>query len=280
MNPLRYDFFGFMKPRTLYNRANIVYNKKIIPRDIKAVREWSKQRRRWRKMSGYDPADFDPNFTSFLSTEKIKKMLNTLNEIANSHRFSREKIPDEEKKEYIKKCKEYSLFKSNQWRKIFNHYRQNMNSETEMLYSCTSLPATLCEEIFDYENSENVGPKLDDNINKYYDPKIFIPSPYEKPRFEKEIKKDSYLPNGVPRGFRRARESYVKYFEYSDDKEYLEYHSSFLYANQYLDILPDEMYVSLRASYNLNKFEKIKNENFDSGKILEIDFDNKNKPNF
>lgn len=38
-------------------------------------------------------------------------MFQTLADYANDHRLERKKMTDEEKEEYIKKCKEYSYYK-------------------------------------------------------------------------------------------------------------------------------------------------------------------------
>ncbi len=154
MNPVKKILVNFKTPRGIYEPSSVVYHRKQNPSTQK---EDNRMKRRLKKINRYDDEETGEPPIESLSSNKAKLIFKMLTEFHNNHRLTRKDIAKEEKAEYIKKCKEFSLFKANQWRKTFNSYRKSMAAEDEVLKSAGLLPEYLMEEVMDLENQEDLG---------------------------------------------------------------------------------------------------------------------------
>jgi hypothetical protein len=117
------------------------------------------QRRQESNINRYDPEVTGEEPLENITNAKAKIIFKTFNEVYNNHRFSRKPMPDDIKEEYKKRCKEYSLFKMNEWRHIYRENAQYDFNEQEMYKSACLLPTHLMVEVL---NPDDEGLDIED----------------------------------------------------------------------------------------------------------------------
>jgi hypothetical protein len=266
MNPLKKIYVNFRKPRSIYDPANMIYKRKNKPSTQK---EENRMKRRLYKVNPYDDEEtLEPPIDS-LTSNKAKLIFKMLGEFANCHRLTRKEIPKEEKAEYIKKSKEFSLMKSNQWRKIFYEYRHSLAIEDELLKSSLMLPSFLGEEVLDFENQdESNEPEELSKKAKFFklteDPdEVPELGNWEDKDLKKEIEYDYKIDGKTLRGFEPAYEKETIFEENAENAEELEYTPEFLYFPQLLHLYPDDLHVIYKTLINLTAYEESKQGGID-----------------
>ena len=234
MNPTKKVVLNYTKQRSIYDPVNLTYRKKWNPSHKK---EEMRMEKRFKKINRYDDDETREPPIEQLSGPKAKTLFKMLNEVENMHRHTRKEIPQLEKIEYIKKCKEYSLWKTNIWRHEYNEIKNCLRGEEELLKSAVLLPPDLMEEIFDIEGALDEDDKIktepitEDDDNKY--------------------KKNRHLYDSDG-----EREEIFK--ENSDNIVQLEYTQEFLYLPQLMRIYPDDYHITFKTLLNLEAYEDTK----------------------
>ncbi len=234
MNPMRKYVLKYSKPRSIYDPFNTTYRKRWNPSTQK---EDMRMEKRLKKINRYDDDETGEPPIEQLSQTKAKTVFKMLNDFQNMHRFSRKEIPLEEKKEYIQKCKEFSLWKTNVWRHEFNEIKNCLAGEEEMLKSGLLLPPDLMEEVFDIEGALN-------DTEAYQTEPI---TEEDDPKFKKN--KDLYESDG---------ELEEKFKENSENIVQLEFTEEFLYLPQLLKIYPDDYNIIFKTMINMESYEETK----------------------
>jgi hypothetical protein len=266
MNPLKKIYVNFRNPRSIYDPANKIYKRKYKPSNQK---EENRMKRRLLKINPYEDEETREPPIESLTANKTKLIFKMLGEFANSHRLSRKEIPQEEKAEYIKKSKEFSLKKSHEWRKIFSEYRKSMAIEDELLRSSLMLPSFLAEEILDFENQDEINEeeelskkakllKLTEDPNEI--PEL---SNWEEKDLKKDIEKDYKINSKTLRGFEPTYEKETIFEENAENAEELEFLPEFLYLPQLLHLYPDDLHVVYKTLINLTAYEEAKQGGID-----------------
>jgi hypothetical protein len=149
MNSAKKVLVNFRKPRSVYDRVNEIYRRRYNPSNMK---EEKRMLRRMKKTNIYDPDNTGEQIVETFTPPKMKVVQRILTDVFNNHRLTRTPMPKDVKEEYIKKCKEFSLFKINEWRHYRHEQMNFINNEYEMLKSSAFLPLGLMYEIFDPED--------------------------------------------------------------------------------------------------------------------------------
>jgi hypothetical protein len=89
-------------------------------------------------------------------------MYRYFNDYHNNNRLTCPQMPPDVKAEYIKKCKEYSLFRMDKFRKYQNEIKTADEANIQMIETAELLPDYLMMEVYDYEMSYDV----DDQYNE------------------------------------------------------------------------------------------------------------------
>lgn len=150
MNPTKKVLVNYKKTRGIYEPINMVFNNKWNKTNIK---DELRLQRRMKKLNVYDDDETNEPAIAQLTPPKTKFIFKFLNDYQNQHRLSRPVMPAEVKKEYIKKCKEFSLWRTNVWRHRFYEVNIALATEFEMLKYSNFLPINLFEEVMDFENT-------------------------------------------------------------------------------------------------------------------------------
>lgn len=208
---------SYSKPRSIYDDYNMIYTKKPNPSDKK---DEMRLERRMKKINKYADEETREPPINHLTSEKSKVVFKMLNENLNNNRLSRKKMPAELKKEYIEKCKEFSLYKTHQWRQQNYEISQYQKNQESIYRSAAMLPLNLLDEVVDIEG--------------------FYENEYEQP--------NKYL----------WEEGEVPTFSKDDIAEESEYYEENTYFPQYLRILPDDYHTIMKTIVNLEVYEEDK----------------------
>lgn len=231
---MRKIVLNYRKQRSIYDPVNTKFRQTWNPSNKK---EEMRMEKRLKKINRYDDDETGEPPIEQLSGPKAKTVFKMLNESQNIHRHSRKEIPIEEKTEYIKKCKEYSLWKTNIWRHQFHEIKNCLNKEEEMLKSALLLSPDLMEEVYDVEQA------LDDN-------EIYKTEPITEEDDDK-FKKNRHL-------YDSDGEQEEIFKENSENIVQLEYTEEFLYLPQLLRIYPDDLHIVYKTLLNMEAYEDSK----------------------
>jgi hypothetical protein len=246
MNPIKKILVNYKPTRGIYEPHNMIYRQKYNPSNQK---ELKRIERRMKKINRYDDEETkEPNIDA-LNTNKAKLVFKMLTEFHNTHRLSRKPMPAEEKAEYIKKAKEYSLFRTNVWRHQYNEIRQCLTKEEEMMNSACLLPMHLVEEVMDVEENYNEGDDLARTQGKIED--------YEDDFDKFDERKGVVRAGEVP--FERER----LFKENQENVEALEFTPEYLYLPQILRIYPDDYHIIFKTLINIPAYESSKQGGID-----------------
>jgi hypothetical protein len=238
MNPVKNILVQYRKARGIYD-LNTLYKRKYNPSNKKEILRMEK---RLNKINRYDDEETGEPPIEQLSNNKARLMYKMFNEMQNFHRHTRKEMPKEVKAEFIKKSKEFSLFKTNQWRHQRHEMVNCLKREGEMMKSACFLPMDLCEEIMDVEGVY----EEDDSVPKDFD-------------IEEELLED-----------KRDRKKGLQYKSGGEDEEVfkenspnivsIEYSPEFLYLPQLLRIYPDDYHIIFKTFLNLEAYEETKHD--------------------
>jgi hypothetical protein len=89
-------------------------------------------------------------------------MYRWFNDYHNNNRFTCPKMPPEIKQEYLTKCKEYTLFRTDVYRRVKAEYDTAFNNEIEMMKTAFYLPTNLMAEVMDLEQQYDVEHKFNE----------------------------------------------------------------------------------------------------------------------
>ena len=245
MNPVKKILVNFKKPRGIYDPHNMLAKPKWNPSDKK---EHMRMERRLKKINRYDDEETGEPPIEALTTNKAKLIFRMLTEYHNNHRLARKEIPKEEKVEFIKKCKEFSLYRSHLWRKEYNEMTKCLRNEEEMLRISFLLPMPLVEEVLDIENVNDEG---EESASKA-----------KEAEFEEDSDDEKFLrdPN---RGYELEIEREEVFKENNENIEALEYTPEFLYLPQVMRIYPDDYHIIFKTLLNLPAYETSKQGGID-----------------
>jgi hypothetical protein len=175
MNKAKKVLVQFKKPRSIYDYMN----RQLRPKyNVTNKKDEIRLYKRLKKTNIYDPEVTNEQPKESITPAKAKLMYKMFNDFQNMHRLSRKPMPKEEKAEYIKKCKEFSLFRANLFRKERAEFDNLDDHEIEVFRSATLLPMNLMLEILDEDEDveepaeEEVLYKEDGEDNEFveYDP--------------------------------------------------------------------------------------------------------------
>ena len=246
MNTIKKILVNYKPTRGIYEPHNMIYKPKYNPSNQK---ELKRIERRMKKVNRFDDEETkEPNIDA-LNTNKAKLVFKMLTEFHNTHRLSRKPMPAEEKAEYVKKAKEFSLLRTNIWRHQFSEIRNCLSKEEEMLKSACLLPMHLVEEVMDVEEHYNEGDDIANSQGKIED-------------FEDDFDKLDEK-KGVLRGFERPFEREQLFKENQENVEALEFTPEFLYLPQVLRIYPDDYHIIFKTLINIPAYESGKQGGFD-----------------
>ncbi len=231
---MRKVVLNYRKQRSIYDPVNTKFRQKWNSSNKK---EEMRMEKRLKKINRYDDDETGEPPIEQLSGAKAKTIFKMLNEVQNMHRHSRKAIPLEEKAEYIKICKEFSLWKTNIWRSQFHEIKNCLNNEEEMLKSGLLLPPDLMEELFDVEGV------LDDD-------EAYKTEPITE-EDDNKFKKNRHL-------YESDGEQEEIFKENSENIVQLEYTEEFLYLPQLLRIYPDDYHVIYKTLLNMEAYEDTK----------------------
>lgn len=250
MNPIKKIIVNFQKTRGIYEPHNMIYNRKYNPSQQKEIK---RMERRLKKINRYDDSETGEPAIEALTQNKAKLVFKMLGEFHNTHRLSRKEMPKEEKEEYIKKCKEFSLFKTNQWRHQYDEQKKCLRSEDEMMKMSGFLPFHLCEEVLDVTMRNLPEDKNPQNIV----PKGTKIAKGEVAYYDVQDKKN------VKRAFEEIYEREEVFKENLDNVESIEFTPEFLYLPQIMRIYPDDLHIIAKTMINLPAYESAKQAGMD-----------------
>jgi len=250
MNSVKKILVNMKNPRGVYSPHNIRFKRKMNP---SLVKEELRQERKFKKINRFDDEITKEKPIDSISNNKAAIMYKMLNEFVNVHRLNRKEMPKEEKMEYIKKCKEFSLFKANQWRhKRLEMLKCRINEQEMMKAACLLLPTHLMGEVLDIENVLDEYENRDDPNH----PEILKVGKHKTANqiTRQDIKEEEKRMKGV---------NYMEYVkdvfkENSPKIEYLEYSREFLYFSQLLRIYPDDFHIIYKTMMNLSSYKDVK----------------------
>jgi hypothetical protein len=246
MNPIKKILVNFKQTRGIYEPHNLVYKTKYNPSNQK---EMKRIERRMKKINRYDDEETKEPPIDALSSNKARLMFKMITDMHNSHRLSRKEIPKEEKAEYIKKAKEYSLFRTNLWRHQFDETKKCLRREEETLKASCLLPMYLVDEVMDVEGLYNDGDDLVENQGKIED----VEDDFDKIDQKKGVQRGAELPVERERLFR----------ENQDNVESLEFTPEYLYLPQIMRIFPDDYHIVYKTLINMSAYETSKQGGID-----------------
>jgi hypothetical protein len=249
MNPVKKIIVNFQKTRGIYEPHNIVYRQKYNPSQQK---ELKRMERRLNKINRYDDAETGEPAIEALTQNKAKLVFKMLGEFHNTHRLSRKEMPKEEKEEYIRKCKEFSLFKTNEWRHKYDEMKKCLRKEEDMMYISGFLPFHLCDEVLDV---------LEKNLPEDKNPKTIVPKGTKIAKGEEAY--HSYHKSNVKRGFDEQYEREEVFKENLDNVESIEFTPQFLYLPQIMKIYPDDLHIIAKTMINMPAYESSKQAGVD-----------------
>lgn len=150
MNPIKKILVSYRKTRGIYDEINKVYRPKHIydPEKKNEVRF----ERRMKQLGTYDFDESDEPPIEALTQNRAKLMQKMLTDMRNNNRLSRPPMPKELKAEYIKRCKEFSLWSANKWRHMRHQEMKVLRNSGEMCKAVSLLPFELAAEIIDVDN--------------------------------------------------------------------------------------------------------------------------------
>ncbi len=131
-------------------QARVIHNirtmhKKYIRGESK-LKERKKQKIRERLVNKTDPAYTGESGIPHCDEKKGKVLYKFMNQFVNINRLTR-KIPEEEKKEYIMKQKEYNLYMLDKFRKQRAYNEMILSHQKDIIKSASLLPVYLKEEV-------------------------------------------------------------------------------------------------------------------------------------
>lgn len=248
MNNVKKIYVNFQKTRSVYDPAKIKYKMKYKPSTTK---EEIRQERRYKKINRYDDEFTNEPPIEALTNSKASTIYKMLNEFANSHRLTRKPMPAEEKAEYIKKCKEFSLYQNNEWRKKRLETLKLFQNEEQMYLSSAVLPVLLLQEVMDVEDEYLV--KGEDK--EYFDNDSVL---YKTMKIGKEgdlnrweVKEAKTFQKGQGNMTNR----YLEFKENSEDIEAVEHSDEFLYLPQLMRVYPDDYHIILKTIINVGAYK-------------------------
>jgi hypothetical protein len=250
MNPIKKILVDFKKTRSIYDPKNMIFNRKYNPSTQK---EDMRQARRLQKINRFDDEETGEPPIEALTTNKAKLVFKMLTEAHNSHRLSRKEMPKEEKAEYIKKCKEFSLYKTNQWRHQFVEMNKCLKAESDMLNIACLLPMYLVDEVMDLDE---VNDEMDDEGEEKR-------GSFKKGDESDEEETPKVGKNDWMKGYEKPVEIEHHFIENSENVEALEYTPEFLHLPQVMRIYPDDYHIVYKTLLNMPAYETSKTSGID-----------------
>ena len=236
------------KPRGIYDPVGIK-SKKQNPSNVK---EEMRQEKRFNNINRYDIEITKEEPMEGLTSPKATIIYKMFNDIANCHRLNRKPLPSEEKIEYIKRCKEFSLFKNNQWRHERDEIIKCLNNEVEMMKSACILPPYLMDEVLD--PAGQMEDEAEDPLENDEHPFIkklgnTMSDSDEEDRYDKKDEENRF------KGLNYLEDKDETATEENENQEAFEFSYEFLYLPQLLKILPDDMHVAYKTLINLPAYD-------------------------
>lgn len=257
MNPVKKILVNFKKTRSVYDPHNISTKRKYNPSTAK---EQMRLERRMKKINRYDDEVTHEPPIDALTNAKANSMLKMFNEYHNCHRLSRTPMPKAEKEEYIKKCKEFSLYRNYIWRHQRNEMVKSLKNEDEMMKTVALLPVRLMQEVLDLENYyENEGQEEEGNIQDDYEYRSNQKAKRDSEEFE------DYDEERRMKGLEYLEEKEEEWKENNENVESLEFHHDFLYLPQLLKVYPDDYHIIHKTLINLSAYETAKQAGTEMG---------------
>jgi hypothetical protein len=186
MNHIKKITVNFRKPRGVYDEINKVYRQKnkYDPNRKSEIR----MERRMKQLGVYDFDETEESPIEHLTANRAKTLVKVITDYRNNNRLSRPQMPKEVKEEYVKRCKEFSLWASHKWRTEILHKKQSIDNYTNMCMAASSLlPVDLAMEVIDLQgahdpllNRKTVEGKPEDvsegnEINEYHPNFLYAP---------------------------------------------------------------------------------------------------------
>lgn len=252
MNPVKQIYVQMRKARSIYDLAKLKYKSKYKPSNLK---EELRHEKRFKKINRFDDEVTNEPAIEGLTNQKAQVMFKMLGEFQNNHRLNRKQMTPVEKAEYISKCKEFSLYQNNLWRKKY-HEMQKISAQEENVFESTwVLPFYLLDEVLDPEGvytSKEDDDKVRIDKSNIFERKLQIGKEDDLSRAEiKEINSDL-------KGIASIGAKPLEIKENSEDIEAFEHSDEYLYYPQLLRIYPDDMHIPLKTLINIEAYDNNK----------------------